>query len=146
MYNFLFYYPLENAHDSFANATAQCKIVTHSKFTSFINKNNEICTIDAIFSKCKQVEIMRKLEPFYPVHDPWIELNNENNMQWTLNQEVTHCGSQAGGRCGPLSKMVSIAKSTESLAQLFLSIFTIKLFEYVAKMTHIYAYKEWVTK
>ncbi len=90
--------------------------------------------------------MMRKLEPVRPVHDPWIELNKENNIQWTPHREDTYCGSQAGGRCGPSSKMVSIAKSTESLAQLFLSIFTIKLFEYVSKMTHIYAYEEWVTE
>jgi len=40
--------------------------------------------------------------------------------------------------------MVDIARSTESLAQFFLSIFMVKLFEYITRMRNIYTYKEWV--
>eukprot|EP00569_Conticribra_weissflogii_P010240 CAMPEP_0171386528 /NCGR_PEP_ID=MMETSP0879-20121228/39538_1 /TAXON_ID=67004 /ORGANISM="Thalassiosira weissflogii, Strain CCMP1336" /LENGTH=102 /DNA_ID=CAMNT_0011898845 /DNA_START=1018 /DNA_END=1327 /DNA_ORIENTATION=+ len=98
--------------------------------------------------------MMRRLEPIHPVHDPWVKLNQDNNMQWTPHKEETYCSSQVFGKCGPsslkplgsvaLQEMVDIARSTESLAQFFLSIFMVKLFEYITRMRNIYTYKEWV--
>ena len=42
--------------------------------------------------------------------------------------------------------MMDVARGSNSLADLFLLIFTINLFGYIAEMTENYAYKEWVTE
>ncbi len=146
VYHYLFNSDIDNAHNSLADAIAQTKIVTHSKFCNFIDRAFSIRSIDEIFSKQQQNDMMKKLEPVHPVHDPWIELSTENNRSWEPSFNDKYTGPSGGGKCGPSNKLIEIARSTESLAQLFFAIFGLNLISFIAKMTDIYAYKEWVVE
>ena len=137
---------LNNAHDSLIDAKAQTDIVTSNHFIPFIDKTKSIRNIDEIFSKRDTLDMIKKLEPSRPVHDPWKEQKKASSIEWTPLSEDSYNGSQSGGRLGPSKKMMDVARGSNSLADLFLLIFTINLFGYIAEMTENYAYKEWVTE
>ena len=135
---------LEGAHDSLVDVKAQTDVVLHKDFVKFINRKESIRTMDVMLSKREQSDLKKEMEPLRPVHEPWVELD-ENSEAWEPPQEHSYTGSQSGGKWGPTSAITKVATATGStLAQLFFFFFTITLFKEIVKMTDKYAYKDWV--
>jgi len=127
--------PLQGAHDSVIDVQAQSTVVTSSQFIKFIDKSQSIRSIEDIFSRCDKLEMTKKMEPLRLVHLPWKEVSRENNITWEPLGIDSYEGAEAGGRCKPSSKIMEVARTTKSLASIFLFIFPLKLIEYIAKLT-----------
>ena len=72
---------LEGAHNSRVDATAQTDIVLHPQFINFIDKTKSIRFITEIFSKKKQKDLQKSMEPEREVHKPWEELFHDSKYQ-----------------------------------------------------------------
>jgi hypothetical protein len=80
-------------HDSLIDCQAQTDIVTSDQFLPYLNVTHSICLIEDIFTKTKQREMTKGLEPTHPVHEPWEEVD--------LDIKNIECGALGGGVCGP---------------------------------------------
>ncbi len=109
VFHYLFNSDIDNTHNSLADAMAQTKIATHTKFSNFIDHAFSIHSIDEIFSKQQQKDMMKKLEPVYPVHNPWIELSTENDRSWEPPFNDKYTGPRGGGKDRPSNKLFQIA-------------------------------------
>ncbi len=50
-----------------------------------------------MFSMHEQSEMKKQLDPAKPVHEPWVELNNNNDTSvWELNQYDHYSGLKEG--------------------------------------------------
>jgi hypothetical protein len=118
---------LNGAHNSLVDVRAQTDIVTSTQFLPFIDRAKSIRPIDEIFSRATQRLMAKELEPSRPVHEPWVEFDETNNIEWEPRQVDTYSGSQAGGRCGPSNGAETAVRS--GLVSLFFFICPIKMFE-----------------
>ena len=134
---------LNGAHNSLVDVKAQTDIVTSQQFLPFIDRCKSIRPMDELFSRATQRQMAKELEPSRPVHEPWVEFDEHNTLDWERRRDDTYNGSQAGGRCGPSNGAEAAAKEG-GLVSLFFFIFPIKIFEGIAIATERYAYKEWV--
>jgi hypothetical protein len=73
---------IEGAHDSLNDCIAQTSIMLHEYFVPFVNRNQRIDHIDRIFKSKDVAAWKRNMEPVRPVHDPWMELNEDFNVEW----------------------------------------------------------------
>ncbi len=70
---------LIEAHNSIIDCKAQTAIVGSGMFYSFVDKTKSIFLIDYMFSKRQQSEMKKRLKLTKPVHEPWIELSNDDD-------------------------------------------------------------------
>mmetsp|Transcript_2671 Transcript_2671/g.5719 ORF Transcript_2671/g.5719 Transcript_2671/m.5719 type:complete len:210 (+) Transcript_2671:719-1348(+) len=102
IYKYVTEQDLVGAHDSIGDYKAQTTIVVTDLFFSFIDKTKSIFPINEIFSKCEQSEMQKRLEPAKPVHEPWVELDgNDDSSIWDLNLNDSYLGPQGRPKCGP---------------------------------------------
>ena len=84
--------------------------------------------------------------PVRPVHEPWVELDADNDVQWQPSGRDTYEGSEGGGSAGPSSAMMQVVRTADSLTSLFLFILPLSFFQEVAKLSNKYAYLDWVVE
>lgn len=137
---------LNGAHDAEADAVAQTDIFTHPLFVPFINRSESIQEIHMIFSKSDQNKYKKELEPSRPVHEPWQELTENNNIEWTPSAIDDYHGSQGGPLAGPTKEITDVARSAKDLISIFLFIVPFWFFEKVAWFTNKYCYEDWVVE
>ena len=94
---------LNGAHDSLVDAKAQMDIFLHPFFVPYLNKSQSIQPIEEIFSKTEVREWKKKMEPERPVHAPWIEVTEEEDVKWEPTGSDTYTGNAGGGTVGPSS-------------------------------------------
>ena len=61
-------------------------------------------------------------EPLRQVHQPWIEVNQEDDTRWQPSVADSYTGSPGGGKPGPTQKMIVIARKSTQLSDIFLAI------------------------
>ena len=86
------------------------------------------------------------MEPERPVHAPWIEVTEEEDVTWQPTGSDTHEGNVGGRRVGPSSAMMQVMRDAQSLACIFLFIVPNTFFEQVATWTAKFSYKDWVVE
>jgi hypothetical protein len=111
---------LNGAHNSLVDVKAQTDIVTSRQFLPFIDRSKSIRPMDELFSRATQRQMAKELEPSRPVHEPWVEFDEHNTLDWEPRRDDTYNGSQAGGRCGPSNGAEAAAKAG-GLVSLFFS-------------------------
>jgi hypothetical protein len=146
IYKFLFEEDLEGAHDSLTDCIGQTSIVLHELFVPFINRKQSIDSIDKIFKAKDVAEWKRKMEPVHPVHDPWIELTEDFNVEWEPSWTDSYNGANGGPKAGPTQHIMDIARGANSLADVFFGILPLTFFQHVSKMTDKYCYLDWVVE
>jgi hypothetical protein len=82
------------------------------------------------------------LEPTRPVHEPWEEVDLDNNVEWEPPSTDRYTGALGGGVCGPTND--AQAAGIIGLAALFFFIYPLTLFKWIADCTKQYAYTDWV--
>ena len=92
---------LDEAHDSLVDVKAQTFIVKDSRFIPFINCTQSIRTIDEMFQRREQRDILKKSEPSREVHKPWVELREGSSFRWEPPRRNSYNGHNSGGRHGP---------------------------------------------
>ena len=99
----------------------QGDIILHPYFVPWINKKYTLQVIEDIFSATQKRDMLKKMEPIRPVHKPWIELTEDDGIQWKPRGEDSYSGSQGGGPAGPSFAMKEVARTVELLAAIFFS-------------------------
>ena len=113
---------------------------------SYLNKGQSVVPIDEIFTKTEVQEWNYEQEPLCSVHNPWVEINKENNIEWESTEEDSYTGSVGGGTASPLSVMQQVVKSAYSLAVIFLFIVHVTFFDQVVVYINKYCYDDWVVE
>lgn len=113
VYEFLFKKHLKDAHNSLNDVKAQREVCTHSTFFNFINKTISITAIHDIFSKHQQSEMKKILEPCEPIHLPWIEQMDENEICWEPSGHDRYKGCSGGVRLGVSSTMNTVVRTAK---------------------------------
>ena len=121
-------------------------VVLSLAFVPYFNKGQSIVPIDEIFTKTEVQEWKKEQEPLCSVHNPWVEINKENNIEWEPTEEDSYTGSVGEGTAGPLSAMQQVVKSAYSLAVIFLFIVHVTFFDQVVVYINKYCYDDWVVK
>jgi hypothetical protein len=132
---------IEGAHNSLNDCNAQTSIMFHEYFVPFVNRTQSIDHIDKIFKLKDIAEWKRNMEPIRPVHDPWKELIGDFNVQWEPAWTDHYEGPYGGPKAGPTQHIMNVARSANSLADVFLAILPLSFFQQVARMTDKYCYK-----
>ncbi len=137
---------LIGAHNIIIDCKAQTAIIENGMIYSFVDKTKYIFLIDYLFSKHEQRKMKTRLKPAKPVHEQWIELNNNDDpSMWELIWNDTYSRPEGGPKCGPSSAMQNaVCTSNDSLVPLFLLIFPISLLNHIVIETNRYAYMHWV--
>ena len=137
---------LNGAHNSLVNGKAQTDILISRGYVPFINRSASIQNVDAIFSATQQKDWRKELEPFRPVHSPWVEQTKENNFEWRPPEDDSYTGFAGGPLVGPTTYVQGIAMRTQNLASIFLAILPLTFFSKVSELTDKYCYKDWVVE
>ena len=111
--------------DSLIDCQAQMDIVTLDQFLPFINVTHSIRLIEDISTRMEQREMAKGLEPTRPVHEPWEEVDLNNNVEWKPPLDDRHTGALVGEACGPTNN--AQAAGIIGLAALFFFIYPITL-------------------
>jgi hypothetical protein len=53
------------------DAEAQLDVISNEHFLPYLNKTNFLQLIDDIFTKAECRDMLKKMEPEHPVHEPW---------------------------------------------------------------------------
>jgi hypothetical protein len=101
---------LNGAHDSMVDVVAQLDVISHEYYLPYLNVSNSMCLIDDIFTKTERREMLKKMEPERPVHEPWKEQTAEENVSWEPRMEDSYNGAAAGGVFGPSSEILLLAR------------------------------------
>jgi hypothetical protein len=108
VYQFLFEEPLEGAHNALVDVKAQTSIIAHPLFVLFLNRTNSVQLITQIFTTTQTNDFKRRMEPFHPVHAPWVELTEANeDITWEPNPNDSYTSSQGGPKHGPSNYCLS---------------------------------------
>ena len=96
--------------------------------------------------KANQLSAMkRNLEPVRPVHKPWQELSQDNNVAWEPSPGEDYFDPVGVPlEHGPSSAVQQAARTATCLAMLFLFFIPLSFFERVAEWSNKYAYEDWV--
>jgi hypothetical protein len=137
---------LNGAKGSLVDVKAQTDIVLNPVFVPYLNKGQSIVTINEIFTKTEVREWKKEQEPLRPVHKPWMEINEENNIKWEPTEADAYDGSVGGGTVGPSSAMQQVVRTADSLAAIFLFMVPISFFDKVAAYTTKFCYEDWVVE
>ena len=86
------------------------------------------------------------MEPLREIHNPWIEVTNEDDSTWKPSECDLYTGAEGGGKPGPSQKMIDTAKKSTALSNIFFAIVPLSFFSYVAVQTDKYCYKDWVVE
>lgn len=108
-----------------------------------INKTKSIRLIDEMFSKAETRDMLKSMESLRPVHEPWMELVEGNEFEYSPPCTDRYTGPQGGADWGPSSEMLQLTRDG-NLAMMFLNIFTTDTLKYIANRTKDYAYTDWV--
>jgi hypothetical protein len=90
-----------------------------------LNVTHSIHLIEDIFTKTEQGEMAKGLELTHPVHEPWEEVDLDNNVEWEPPPDDTYTGALDGGVCDPTND--AQATGTIGLVALFFFIYPITL-------------------
>lgn len=131
VYKFLNGNPLEGAHDSLVDCKAQSTIIMDESFVPFINRTQSVKLITQLFDKTTINEWKKRMEPVQPVHEPWIELTEDNDVTWEPQFEDKYTGPNGGTKAGPTQYIVNIARNSTSLADIFFGILPAPFFDEV---------------
>jgi hypothetical protein len=101
---------LNGAHDSMVDVVAQLDVISHEYCLPYLNVTNSLCLIQDIFTKTERREMLKKMEPERPVHEPWQEQTVEHNIKWEPRMEDSYNGAAVGGVFGPSSALIQIAR------------------------------------
>jgi hypothetical protein len=135
---------LNGAHDSLVDAKAQTDIITaHKHFQKVIDRTKSIRLVSDIFSRSKQREMTKKLEPLRGVHERWFEIVEGDGFSWSPPERESYTGPFGSRACGPSNSILQVARKGR-LAELFLHVFTNKGLELITKQTKAYAFEDWV--
>jgi hypothetical protein len=66
-----------------------------------LNVTHSIHLIEDIFTKTEQREMAKGLELTHPVHEPWEEVDHDNNVESEPPSDDTYTGALGGGVCDP---------------------------------------------
>ena len=111
---------LNGAHCSLVDAKAQADIFLHPSYVPYLNKTQLLHPIDEIFSKTEVREWKKKMEPTRPVHKPWIEIDEENDITWEPDHEDAYSGNSGGPTAGPSSAILQVVCNATCLAVVLL--------------------------
>jgi hypothetical protein len=126
---------------------AQSSIIAHPLFVPFLKRTNSVQLITQIFTTTQTNDFKRRMEPFHPVHAPWVELTEANkDITWEPNPNDSYTGSQGGPKHGLSNYIINVARQTCCLAMIFLAILPLAFFNTVSKQTHNYYHEEWVVE
>ena len=129
---------LNGAHDSLVDVKAQTIVITSCRFMPHIDKTKSIRLIDEMFSKAETRDMLKGMESLRPVHEPWVELVEGDDFEYTPHREDRYTGPEGGAEWGPSSEMLQLARAG-NLADMFLNIFTRDTLKFVANRTKDYA-------
>jgi len=121
-------------------------IFLHQSFLPYIDRKFSIQPIDLIFTATQQNAWKEDMEPIRPLHEPWIELSQDDDITWTPGGEDSYTGSSGGGLAQPNVGMAETARTASILADLLLFIVPLTFFQAVAKYTKKYCYQDWVVE
>ena len=83
VYQFITKQNLNGAHDALVDAKAQTTVITSAQFRDYINKMKSIRLVEDIFSGAEKRDMLKAMESLRPVHEPWFELVEGDNFQYT---------------------------------------------------------------
>ena len=86
------------------------------------------------------------MDPIRPVHSPWVEITKEDDIRWAPDTADDYWGSKGGSPAGPSNDVMAVARSTQSLIDIFLFMVPWSFFSQVAKWTHKFCYDDWVVE
>ena len=84
--------------------------------------------------------------PDHPVHSPWIEVTDEDDVKWQPTGSDRYTGNAGRGTVGPSSAMMQVMCDAKSLACIFLFMVPLSFFEQVSTWTKKFCYKDWVVE
>ena len=137
---------LPDLHDSLVDAKAQVDLLLSAPFVPFIDRTDTLTTVDNIFGANQLRELQRELEPIRPVHEPWVELNAESDLNWEPSGHYSYTGSAGGSLFGPTSAILTQARTATNLACMFFFLLPLSFFAKIAAWTDQYCYKDWVVE
>ena len=88
---------LEGAHNSLVDAAAQTDIVVHPQFITFIDKTRSIRFMTEFFSRKRQKDLQKSMEPEREIHQPWEELF-DGSPCWKQSVKFSYDGYDSGGK------------------------------------------------
>jgi len=106
-------------------------------------KTRSIKSIEDTFSKTEVREWKKQMEPIRPVHKPWVEIDENNNVTWEPDEDDTYTSTTCGPNTGPSSAMMEVVRTTTLLESVCLFIVPEKFFTQVAKWTKKFYYQDW---
>ena len=131
-------------HDSLVGARAQVDLLLSSPFVPFLDQTNTLSTVDNVFGAKQLSELKEQLGPICPVHDPWIELSEDNDAQWKPSTQDSYNGRTGGPPLGPTAAIQRCARTATDLSVLFFFILPLSFFAQVVSWSDQYCYKDWV--
>jgi hypothetical protein len=142
VYEYIFSKPIENAHNSLADAKAQTKIMLHEYFIPFIDRTNSIKHIDEIWGQKIKRAAKIASEPTRAVPVPW---KADDDMEtWEPPSKFEFKGPKEAG-ASTVAKAICDGKDTrDALLDLWSTIFTVDLCNEIVKETNLYAFNDWV--
>jgi hypothetical protein len=142
VYEYLFKKPIENAHNSLADAKAQTKIMLHEYFLPFIDRTKSIKHIDDIWGQKIKRAAKTASEPTRPVPVPW---KADDDMEtWEPPSLFDFKGKKSAGASAEAKAVCAGKDSQDALIELWFTIFTIDLCNEIVHETNRYAFDDWV--
>lgn len=134
------------AHHSLVDSIGQTDIIIHKDVIPFINRKQTIQLISDIFSKKQQDEWKKLSEPIRPVHEPWMEQTEDNNVTWEPDSRDRYSGTGGGPKVGTTFFIKNVVQSAETLACVFLAIIPLAFWTKVAELSNKYYYEDFVVE
>jgi hypothetical protein len=83
VYHFVTGVNLNVAHDSLVDVKAQTTVITSAQFREYIDKAKSIRLVEDIFTGVKKRDMLKKMDPLRPVHEPWLKFVEGDGLSWT---------------------------------------------------------------
>jgi len=109
---------IRGAHNSLVDAQAQTHNVIHPLFIYFIDKTKSIRFIAEIFSRKRQKDLQKSMEPEREVHQPWEELFDDSPY-WKPYVKSSYDGYDSGGKVGPSNAITQTLRTQKTLCFAF---------------------------
>ena len=74
---------------------------------TYINNDRRVPYLSDSFVNAQSRKLQRKLEPIWPVHGPWIELNIKSKPNWKPSGYNSYIGTVGGSLFEPTSAILS---------------------------------------
>lgn len=143
VYEFIKSASLENAHNSLFDCRAQAVVLFDERFKDFRDRPKSISLVDDIWDNKVKNRAKQEQEKTRKVHSSW-KADGEA-ATWEIPTIVNYESASGGPVMGPTSYALQACRdASNSLAALFVSMFTLPLLTHIANQSNKYANKDFV--